>query len=119
MLKKMEPWEISKTEELKKVEAVLLKEKSKLIRQVKTRVNEKKPEILEKLIQICDKLKVNYMQLEIFSKIDYTIEINDSLKTQIEYYKQGLDVLEEKASVEEIPYYYFLKLARLQYEYFD
>ena len=119
MLKNLEPWEISKTEELKKVVAGLLKQKSKLLKLFKTRANEKKPEILEKLVQICDKLKINYKQLQIFSKVDDITKINDILREQIEYYKQGLDILKGKVSVEEIPYSYFLKFANLQYEFFD
>ena len=119
MLLNMEPWEISKTDELTKVVTRLVEQKSKLFKKLETEANEKKPEILEKLVQIFDKLKINYIQIEIFSKVDYTTEINDSLKNQIEYYEQGLDILKEKVKVEEIPYYYFLKLARLQYEYFD
>ena len=115
----MEPWEISKTEELKKVVAGLLNQKSKLLKQFKTRANKKKPEILEKLVQICDKLKVNYKKLGIISKKDYSTELNNNLKDQIEYYGQKLNILKEKVIVEEIPYYYFLKLANLQYEFFD
>jgi len=115
----MEPWEISKTEELKKDVAGLLKQKSKLLKQYRGRVNKKRPEILENLVQICDQLKVNYRQLEIFSKVDYTIKKNEILKEQIDYYQQGLDILKEKVKLEQIPYSYFLKLANLQYDFFD
>ena len=115
----MEPWEKSKTEELKKVVARLLKQKSKLLKQFETRANKKKPEILEKLEQICDNLNIKYRQLKIFSKVDFTTEINDILKKQIEYYEQWLDFLKEKVKLEGIPYSYFLKLANLKYEFFD
>ena len=119
MLMKMEPWEISKNEELKKVVAGLLTKKSKLLKQLETKANKKKPNILEKLVQICSELKIKYRQSEINSKVDCTTEINDTLKEQIEYFEQGLNILKEKVKLEEVPYNYFLKLARFQYEYFD
>ena len=67
MLKNMEPWEISKTEELNKDVAGLLRQKSKLLKKYKTKAKNEKFVILEKLYQICDRLKINYRQLEIFS----------------------------------------------------
>lgn len=118
-MKIIEPWEKSKAEELKKKNTIQLEVESLLIERLKKITDKKKPGILEKLVKVCDQLNTNYRQLQIFSKVDYNCEINEVLKRQIEYYEQGLDILKEKYKVKEIPYNYFLKLARLQYEYFD
>lgn len=115
----MESWEKERIEELKKIVAGFLSQKSELKKQLKTEPNEKKPEILEKILKICDELKANYRILEISSKIDYSTELRNNLKDQIEYYEQELKILKEKVKEEEIRFDYFLRLARFQYEYFD
>jgi len=115
----MESWELERTEKLNKDIAGLLKQKADLLKIFKTTSNNKKSEILQELVQICDKLQINYKQLEIFSKKDHTTEKNNILKEHIKYYSQGLDILKEKVSLEKIPFSYYLKLANFQYEFFE
>lgn len=116
----MEIWEKNKIKEITEKTKTKLEKKKDLSEKLKEITNnDEKLKVLEDLNKIYDSLIVLYKHLELFSKVDHNFDINNALKEQIEYFDQALDILKSKYKIGDIHYSFFLKLARLQYEFFD
>lgn len=118
----MEDWKIKKIEQIKQEISELTNNENKLKKELKILTeDERKYEVLQELISIYTQLESKYYHLEITSPEDHKSDKNNALKSRIDCYSQSLEILttKEQTKTKELPFEYFLKLAQLQYKYFD